>query len=313
MEFTNYDYFQKKIEELSKPLKDSEIELRIGSTFKDKGFTLLAYKTARVDVDRLNSVFGLYWSNDFELNTKDQLIGKISIFDGDRWVTRCDVGVESFTEEIKGNFSDAFKRAGFKWGIGKELYDFPFIWINWTDWNEKKPKGANVQSWYIKYKGNDFRNGFTIYNEKSVSVYEFKGIAQSNQIKQEEKSSENNKKEEKIPATKDIKFTEKSDIKELAVDLKEKLVDKKINIVEFSEAFGINKNPETVKLCYEVFNDRNLIEFYLEFYLNCKKELGKESNLKKFIDKMKISKEKLISISANKNEIKALVDFYKTK
>ena len=36
---------------------------------------------------------------------------------------------ESNTEAEKGRASDAFKRAGFKWGIGRELYTAPFIWV----------------------------------------------------------------------------------------------------------------------------------------------------------------------------------------
>ena len=30
----------------------------------------------------------------------------------------------------KGEASDSFKRAGFKWGIGRELYTSPFIYIS---------------------------------------------------------------------------------------------------------------------------------------------------------------------------------------
>ena len=36
---------------------------------------------------------------------------------------------ESYTEKEKGQASDAFKRACFNWGIGRELYTAPFIWI----------------------------------------------------------------------------------------------------------------------------------------------------------------------------------------
>ena len=44
-----------------------------------------------------------------------------------------DCGIESREDEEgnqkKGEASDSFKRAGFKWGIGRELYTSPFIWI----------------------------------------------------------------------------------------------------------------------------------------------------------------------------------------
>ena len=56
----------------------------------------------------------------------------ISVFDEKRgqWITKWDCGVESnFGDKQKSEASDAFKRAGFKWGIGVELYTAPFIWV----------------------------------------------------------------------------------------------------------------------------------------------------------------------------------------
>lgn len=51
-----------------------------------------------------------------------------------------DTGVESRADgtgnEKKGLASDSFKRACFNWGIGRELYSAPFIWI--------KPEDANI-------------------------------------------------------------------------------------------------------------------------------------------------------------------------
>ena len=45
------------------------------------------------------------------------------------WISKQDVGKESYTEKEKGQASDAFKRACFNLGIGRELYTAPFIWI----------------------------------------------------------------------------------------------------------------------------------------------------------------------------------------
>ncbi len=55
----------------------------------------------------------------------------ISVWDSEKsqWVSKQDVGTESNAEAEKGQASDAFKRAGFAWGIGRELYDAPFIFI----------------------------------------------------------------------------------------------------------------------------------------------------------------------------------------
>jgi hypothetical protein len=121
---------QTTIEKLCNPLDKADIELRIGTT-SAKGFSLLAYKTARTDVKRLNEVCGLNWCNSYFYDAKDILSCSIAIKSEDEWVSRTDVGTESNTEKEKGSYSDAFKRAGFKWGIGIELYQSPFIWVNW--------------------------------------------------------------------------------------------------------------------------------------------------------------------------------------
>jgi hypothetical protein len=49
--------------------------------------------------------------------------------DAERLVWKSDCGTESNTEAQKGEASDSFKRACFNWGIGRELYTAPFIWI----------------------------------------------------------------------------------------------------------------------------------------------------------------------------------------
>ena len=128
---------------LSAPLSADEIEMRIGSGVSDgRGFSLLAYKTARVDAKRLDDAFGVLWKNNFFYDTDGLLCCEISIYDKDtqQWIGRCDVGTESKTEKEKGLYSDAFKRAGFKWGIGAELYNFPSIWIEWDNWDNKNGK-----------------------------------------------------------------------------------------------------------------------------------------------------------------------------
>lgn len=111
-------------------LTADQIECRV-SMCKQNGLSLLLYKTARTDADILDKVIGPYnWQNDFKL-VDGVLYGGIGIYDSgmERWIWKWDAGVESNTEAEKGRASDAFKRAGFKFGIGRELYSAPFIWI----------------------------------------------------------------------------------------------------------------------------------------------------------------------------------------
>lgn len=111
-------------------LKANEIECRIQTVTKN-GCSILLYKTARVDAKYLDETYGaMNWKNDYKI-IDGVLYSTISVWNKDigEWVTKCDCGVESYTQAEKGRASDAFKRAGFKWGIGAELYTAPFIWI----------------------------------------------------------------------------------------------------------------------------------------------------------------------------------------
>ena len=111
-------------------LRADEIEVRVARV-SEKGVTLLLYKTARTDADLLDETVGPYsWQNEFNV-IDGTLYGGIGIYDQhmDCWVWKWDAGTESNTEAEKGRASDAFKRAGFKWGIGRELYSAPFTFI----------------------------------------------------------------------------------------------------------------------------------------------------------------------------------------
>ena len=109
-------------------LRADEIECRI-SRVSEKGVALLLYKTARTDADLLDETVGPEnWTNDFKV-VDGTLYGGIGVDYGKGFVWKWDAGTESNTEAEKGRASDAFKRAGFKHGIGRELYSAPFIFI----------------------------------------------------------------------------------------------------------------------------------------------------------------------------------------
>lgn len=109
-------------------LNADEIECRVQKCTQ-KGVSILLYKTARTDADLLDETVGVAnWENDFKL-VDGVLYGGIGVDYGNGVVWKWDAGTESNTEAEKGRASDAFKRAGFKHGIGRELYSAPFIWI----------------------------------------------------------------------------------------------------------------------------------------------------------------------------------------
>ena len=124
-------------------LRPDEIECRVQAC-KQNGLSLLLYKTARTDADLLDETVGAdHWENDFKL-VDGVLYGGIGVDYGGGQVWKWDAGTESNTEAEKGRASDAFKRAGFKHGIGRELYSAPFIWIAADKCSIKENKGKFV-------------------------------------------------------------------------------------------------------------------------------------------------------------------------
>lgn len=170
-------------------LKADEIDVKVGNVTKS-GYTLLLYKNARVDMTILDETVGVAnWQRDHK-EVKGNLYCGIGInfpialkqpqsdvevyFGGnsetilqDRWVWKWDCGVESaFGDKEKGEASDSFKRAGFNWGIGRELYTSPSIKIDCETLEEKDKNGKIVYKIPNKEKYRTFRVKEIEYNDK---------------------------------------------------------------------------------------------------------------------------------------------------
>lgn len=165
-------------------LKADEIECRVAQVNKN-GFSLLLYKTARVDRAILDETYNHLWQNDFKV-IDGKMYGGIGVYDKElnQWLWRWDCGTESNTEAEKGQASDCFKRAGFKWGIGVELYTAPFIWVSGgTEKDEfvSKKAGKEVykqvnkfQKFEVKeidYAQNGDINHLVIIDDKGKEIY----------------------------------------------------------------------------------------------------------------------------------------------
>ena len=132
-----------------RPLKAEEVECRVGQC-SEKGVSLLLYKDARCDMMLLDEVVGPEnWDCSYE-----SIDGKLFCTVGIRcspegsyhdWVYKQDTGTPSNMEAQKGEASDAFKRACFKWGIGRELYTAPFIWVSADKCNVKPGRNGKPQ------------------------------------------------------------------------------------------------------------------------------------------------------------------------
>ena len=125
-------------------LEANEIECRVAQAFRTKngtGLSLLLYKDARVDQNILDETVGaMNWQRH---HSRDNANCTVSIWDEEKkqWIEKEDTGTESNTEKEKGLASDSFKRACFNWGIGRELYTAPFIYVNGTKCNIYEDKG----------------------------------------------------------------------------------------------------------------------------------------------------------------------------
>lgn len=109
-------------------LKAEEIDCRV-SQIQSNWCTLLLYKDARVDQNILDESVGcMNWQKRYVRDNANCIVG---IWDEEKqqWVEKEDTGTESFSEAEKGLASDSFKRACFNWGIGRELYTAPSIFI----------------------------------------------------------------------------------------------------------------------------------------------------------------------------------------
>lgn len=150
-------------------LRADEISARVQSV-KANGLVLLLYKDARCDQTILDETVGpMNWQRH---HLRDNMNCVVSIWDEEKkqWVEKEDTGTESNTEAEKGLASDSFKRACFNWGIGRELYTSPFIWIGADKCNIQNGKCYDTFTVTdIDYDGNTISR-LEIYNDKTKAT-----------------------------------------------------------------------------------------------------------------------------------------------
>lgn len=163
-------------------LRADEIECRV-SVINEKGLSLLLFKDARVDQKILDEMFTPFGWRRTHQSIEGNLYCTVEIWDKEKqqWIAKQDVGTlnkNACAEKEKGQASDSFKRACFNWGIGRELYSAPFIWIS-SDKVTIKGKGRDsyttserftVQS--IAYNDQREIAALIIINDKGKKVFE---------------------------------------------------------------------------------------------------------------------------------------------
>ncbi len=166
-------------------LKPNEIECRT-ATINTKGLSLLLYKDARVDQRILDETFGAFgWKRSHQC-IDGNLYCTVEIYNREsgEWVSKQDVGTTGYTEKEKSQASDSFKRACFNWGIGRELYSAPFIWIPADKTSIQMKEGQNREKRYycndhfsvysIQYNDEKEIQSLVIINNMAQPVFEWK-------------------------------------------------------------------------------------------------------------------------------------------
>ena len=113
-----------------KKLEKEEVGVRV-NTAKENGLSLVLYIDARTVMEKLDEAVGpMNWKKEHRvLDGKTYCSISIRNAETGEWISKEDVGCASKTEAEKGEVSDSLKRAGVCWGIGRELYTAPFIWV----------------------------------------------------------------------------------------------------------------------------------------------------------------------------------------
>jgi hypothetical protein len=154
-------------------LRADEIDCRIAQ-IKENGLSLLLYKDARCDQNILDEVVGPFnWKREHTRDNRNCIVSIKNPETGE-WVSKEDTGTESNTEKEKGLASDSFKRACFNWGIGRELYTAPFIWISSKDCTITENRGRPACFDRFTVKGIGYTDGvitgIEIKNQKTGKI-----------------------------------------------------------------------------------------------------------------------------------------------
>jgi hypothetical protein len=132
----NWENSQDLFDQLSAPFPVEEVAWRVGPTnerHRKENEALrgqpLCYIDARSVMDRLDSVCGPEnWQCSYTPGVGTSIVCNIGIKITE-WIWKGDGAGATDMEAEKGTLSDAFKRAGVRWGIGRYLYEVKSPWM----------------------------------------------------------------------------------------------------------------------------------------------------------------------------------------
>ena len=117
-------------ERLSAPFPPDRVAWRAGSVNKDKTRCMaLAYVDAREVMQRLDEVMGPHWQCEYVPIPNGSTCCRIGLLIEGEWIWRSDGAGDTDFEGTKGGYSDAFKRAAVRFGVGRYLYGLEAPWV----------------------------------------------------------------------------------------------------------------------------------------------------------------------------------------
>lgn len=140
--------------QLAAPFPPEAISWRAQQVTKNGDKALaLAYIDARDLMRRLDEVCGPEnWQDAYTETARGRVICTLSIRINGEWVSKSDGAGDTDVEGEKGGMSDAFKRAGVKWGVGRYLYETDTVFApcetyernGKAQWKAWKPEAARM-------------------------------------------------------------------------------------------------------------------------------------------------------------------------
>lgn len=140
--------------QLAEPFDPFDIEWRIqqaGESNGKKWAMVLAYVTNRAIMERLDEVFGIGgWQNEYQFMPDGGVVCGLKCKVGDEWIIKYDGADKTAIEATKGGLSNAMKRAGVQWGIGRYLYKLDTTFVTLLP---GRPENDNQIHAYVKDLG----------------------------------------------------------------------------------------------------------------------------------------------------------------
>ena len=117
----------------------------------------ICYIDARNVMDRLDAVVGpMNWQDEYTPLPDGSVVCRLAIRSEGEWIPKADVGSPSEQpdggDRLKAAFSDALKRAGVKWAIGRYLYDLPHQWCDYDPQKKQFVNPPRLPDWALPGK-----------------------------------------------------------------------------------------------------------------------------------------------------------------